>query len=352
MKKYFFLILISVLFLGCNKSPVAEKLPVTVKQNLNLLQQNPQFVMYLNFANMRNSDFWKTFASDSVLKAENELGSLLNIFKNATGVSVTGGLDELYFANSWNEDNSIVLKGDFKKEKLDEYLKNDTNYAKEVIPGSATLYIQKEKNLIFFLKDVNTICASNYRNRINEMMKMSDTSTNGLLSNTEIIRVIENTYYKSSVFMVSNEKSFIRGIFSNFLDTKLKGQDIQRDSMGIPITKDSSSQKVQTIPGEISKSVISLALSTKMEKDLKVSVQFEFADAVAAENFSKIMSGIISLSKISVSMKKDKTLSPGEKILDNIEINPYGNFTQLKLLISKDNIEDFRKFNILGSQGL
>ena len=73
---------------SCNVKPESQPLPISDKSTLNLLQENPQFVMYMNFKNMRRTDFWKGNVSDSLLNAEKTFGSLLNTFKTASGGSI------------------------------------------------------------------------------------------------------------------------------------------------------------------------------------------------------------------------------------------------------------------------
>jgi hypothetical protein len=112
MKKVFILLCLLCLA-GCNSKPSPDKLPASVKSVFNLLVEKPQFVMYFNFGNMRNTQFWKDNISDSVLSAENTLGSILGTFREATGVSISQGLDEMFYTNSWLGENAIVLKGHY-----------------------------------------------------------------------------------------------------------------------------------------------------------------------------------------------------------------------------------------------
>ncbi len=112
--KFHFLIFIFIFLTvlnSCNFKPDPQPLPLSVSSTLNLLQENPQFVMYLNFKSMRRTEFWKKNISDSLLNAEKTFGSLLHTFKLATGASISDGLDELYYSNSWFGENAIVMKG-------------------------------------------------------------------------------------------------------------------------------------------------------------------------------------------------------------------------------------------------
>src|SRR5690349_3092135 len=112
IRKYLLLLIIincSLLIISCSKKLDPDPLDINVKQNLALLQQDPQFVMYFNFKKMRDTKFWETFISDSLFNSERNFGSFLNVLKEATGVSINNGIDELYFSNSWIGDNALVI---------------------------------------------------------------------------------------------------------------------------------------------------------------------------------------------------------------------------------------------------
>ncbi len=221
-----FILFASVFLFSCSKNPTPEPIPLSVKSNFNLLQKDPQFVLYINFKSMNKTAFWKQNVSDSLLNSERTFGSLLNTFKTATNASISDGLDELYYSNSWMGENSIVLKGIFDKKKLDGYLENDSNFTKTKYNDGTIVYMKTDNRLYFFFKDNVTICASNYLNIIDEMMAVKDTSNTGLASNTEMVNTIEKIFHKESLWMISKEQMFIRGIFVNFLQSKLESQGL------------------------------------------------------------------------------------------------------------------------------
>src|SRR5690349_21696957 len=110
----------SLLIVNCSKKLDPDPLPLTVKQNLALLQSDPQFVMYFNFKKMRATQFWEQFLSDSVFSAERNFGGFLSLLNQAAGVSISNGIDEMYFSNSWIGDNAIVVKGTFDRKRVND----------------------------------------------------------------------------------------------------------------------------------------------------------------------------------------------------------------------------------------
>ncbi len=350
LRRFLIFILFPLFLFGCGNDSSNEKLTATVRQTLSLLQENPQFVMYMSFKNMRQTDFWKTYVSDSIIKAESELGGMLNVFKNATDASISNGLDEIYISNSWEGENSFVLRGSFNKDKLKSYAESDTNLYKETFDDGITVYSHREKNLFFFLKDNGTICASNFPSRIKEMRDVKDTSQTGILKNPEVLSAIENSYFKNSFWLVSTESSFIRGIFSNFIESKSKSypdtSSFEIDTNKIKSSGQDTVNKQDIMLRNLSKAVKSVCLSGKMSSDLKVTVQFGFPDETNALNFSKMLSGMIALSKLAASATKNEN-APGMKIIENMKIDYEKNQTRIFLEITKDNIEAFRSYNFM-----
>ncbi|MBI5403194.1 MAG: hypothetical protein HY959_07315 [Ignavibacteriae bacterium] len=352
MKKIVFLFSIfSILFLiGCSSRPAPEKLPLSVKSTLPLLQETPQFLMYMNFKEMRKSEFWKQNISDSVFNAERNFGSLLYTFKLATGASISEGIDELFFSNAWLGENSLVLKGVFDKAKLDSYITKDTLFKKTARPDGLNLYVYSGNGLYFFFKDNFTICASNYMKRIEEMISVTDTSQNsGLMKNKELVNAIEEAVYKDQIWMLSTEKAFIRGILTNFIQDKSSGSD--KDNYGYSDSSkanpDSLNRVEDKILNDMYKNINSFIMSGKMKEELKFIVQFECKDSKSSDSFEKILNGMIALVKLSSNTKKGKGSSAAENILDNISIKSYDKSLQINININQKNISDFRQNTLL-----
>jgi len=338
----------ALLTFSCGKTPTPEKLPETIREKFDLIQKEPQFIMYLNFKDMRKTDFWKNVIGDSVLKAESEFGGILDVFFKATGASISEGLDEFILANSWDEKNTIILTGVFNKDKLNGYVKSDSNFTSLSIQNT-TVYVHKEKNLYFYLKENSLICASNYLSRLEETLTVNDTSRKTLNDNPEMIKIIQNTTYKNSIWLVTNQKTFIRGLLMNL--TFGNKSSLTPDSTGM---SDSSEAEIpdprlnqnNTYFETVYQNINSLSLSTKMEDELKVMVQFEFVDGNKADEFTKILNGIITLARLTSGGKtKDE---PAQNVLEDIEVVSGENFSYIRINITSANIEGFRKMNVIG----
>ena len=351
MKKFYitaiklFLLFFAAMSFSCGSRPSVEKLPMTTKQVFALLPEKPQFVMYVNFKTMRISDFWKQNISDSVLSGENAMGSILNVFKSATGASISDGLDEMFFANSWTGENAIILKGSFDRNKINSYLANDTVFKKTATPDGITVYTHLNSNLAFFLKDNFTLCASNYQRQIDYMKTVTDTSNSGLLSNQELMKSIEPVIYKDNFWIVSTEKMFIRGIFANFTDMK-SGKDISRENMSdtlIDSKKDSLSRTDDVLMNKLYDKVNSVSLCGKMKGELNIIMQFECVDKDATAYVTKLFNGIVGLAKLTSSARKDKKETPFTKILNEINISTYENSVQISSKVTGEDIREFRE---------
>lgn len=346
--RFLILLLAAAGLFSCGKTPAPERLHETVRENFRLIQKHPQFIMYLNFKDMRKTNFWKTVINDSIIKAESEFGGILNVFKESTGASISEGLDEFILANSWDEKNTIILRGVFNKDKLDAYVKSDSSYATMPTQSGTIIYVNKEKNLYFYLNENSVICASNYLSRIEETLSVTDTSKTTLNDNPQMIKIIENTLYKNSIWMVTNQKTFIRGLLMNFSigDKTLSADSIHLTDSLNKIPEDTTTHIDRNYFENIYQNINSFALSTKMDDNLQAAIQFEFADEMKAEEFTKVLNGMIALSRISAgAVQKD---NPVQKVLENIDVITSYNYSFIKVRITMENINEFRGLNLMG----
>ncbi len=303
--------------------------------------------MYMNFKNMSRTDFWKKNISDSLLNAEKTFGSLLNTFKLATGASISEGVDELYYSNSWIGENAIVLKGIFDKNKLNNYLASDSLFSVTKNANGIKIYIKNDNGLYFFFRDDFTICASNYLKQIDAMIETEDTSRTGLLLNQNILDAISSIIYKQDLWMVSTEKIFIRGIFQNFIQTSSGKNTIENDSLNNSnsINQNDSSQTEEKLSVEnLYKTLNSISFSAKMNTDLKFLIQGECIGVESSKYLASILNGVITVAKLS-SVGNEKSSYP--KVLDKLKLERYDKEVLIDLNIDENNLNELRKTNFM-----
>jgi hypothetical protein len=331
---------------GCGKKLDPDPLPLTVKQNLAMLQSDPQFVMYFNFKKMRDTKFWGQFISDSLFSAERNFGSFLGLLKQSAGVSISAGIDELYFSNSWIGENALVVKGTFDRKKVSDYVSADTLYNKIDYPGGITVYKHLETNFNFYFKDDFTLCASNYLKQIENTFSVTDTSTTGLLTNTGAMKEIEQIKYKENLWMFSGQKLFIRGIFENFSDLNKKKQKLpggEGDELMNPADTTESNENSQLY--DIYKSISAVSFSLKMTDDLEIVMQNICENNNAATELKNRMEAVIALAKLSTSLSGKKPSSI-IKLLDKVEIDVFDNTTLLDAKLNEAEIKEIRQQKI------
>ncbi len=323
---------------SCSKKLDPDPLSLTVKQNLAFLQSDPQFVMYFNFQKMRETKFWQQFISDSLFSSERNFGSFLNVLKEATGVSITNGIDELYFSNSWIGENALVVKGTFDKKRVDDYINNDTLYTKVSYPNGITVYKQTETNFNFYFKDDFTVCASNYLKQIEKTFTVTDTSQTGVLTNPDLLKNIEQIKFKENLWMISTQKLFIRGIFENFSDMSKSKSGVENDSLMMPdTTQTETSDELYSIYKKIN----AVAFSMKMTDDLEITMQNECEDNPSANELKNRFEAVIALAKLSSSFIQKKP-SPIINLLDKVEINVFDKTTLLDAKLDEKDITEIR----------
>ncbi len=348
INKYSFL-LFTVCFLliaGCSRRFEPEPLSLSVKQNLALLQTNPQFVMYFNFKKMRETEFWQIFISDSLFNSERNFGNFLTTLKDVTGVSISNGIDELYFSNSWIGDNAMVVKGIFDKNRINEYVKTDTLFTKIPYPNGITVYNQVEAHFYFYFKDEFTVCASNYISQIESTFEVKDTTQAGLLTNADAMRTLERIKYKDNLWMMSGQKLFIRGIFENFseLGKTNKNKQPESSNMDSLVTEDSTGEKQYDLLGLYDK-IEAVSFSLMMTGDLDIVMQNECADNNSAIELKNKIDAVIALSKLSsqFSKKKDKTMLD---ILDKIDLSVHDKTMMIEVKLKDEQVASIREKKI------
>jgi hypothetical protein len=339
---YLFIIYCSILFINCGKKLNPEPLSLKVRQNLALLQAEPQFVMYFNFKKMRETDFWKQFVSDSLFSRDRNFGAILGILSQSTGSTISNGIDELYFSNTWLGENAIVVKGTFDRNKVNDFISGDSLYTKLSYPNGIVVYKQVENNFNFYFKDNFTVCCSNYLKQIENTFTITDTSQTGLLTNEGTIKDIERIKYKDNLWMFSNQKLFIRGIFENFADMgKTKKNQMPgagKDSLNIDTTGNEDSGNDLY---EVYKKIGSVSISVKMTDALELVMQNECEDVQSAGELKNRVEGIIALAKLSSTFTKKK---PGEiiKLLDKVETEQFDKTVLLNAKLKEDEIKEIR----------
>ncbi|KXK02417.1 MAG: hypothetical protein UZ04_CHB001001710 [Chlorobi bacterium OLB4] len=317
--------------------PVPEKLPLSVKENLRYLQPDAQFIMYFNFRNMRQSEFWNAHISDSIFAGENSFGTLLNIFRESTGASISKGLDELYYSNSWIGDNAILMKGDFDSERFKQVIQNDSAYLTKVYPNGIILYNNIENGLYIFFKDKFTICSSNILSQIEYMMQISDTTgMPGMKESSGLYHAVDRAMYKSNIIMAATEKTFIRGIFLNYLESQALSGEYNKPDSVVSFEKD--------LRGFYER-VDFVTFSVMLRDDLTFAIQVGCKDSKDAEFLRRTVNGLITLSKLSAAGDKEDVQ---KDFLNSITNKVYDKELLIQMKITDSNLETFRK-NLLYS---
>jgi hypothetical protein len=339
-----FVICYLLLVNGCSKKLDPDPLPLTVKQNLALLQADPQFVMYFNFKKMRDTKFWEQFLSDSVFSAERNFGGFLSLLKQAAGVSISSGIDEMYFSNSWIGDNAIVVKGTFDRKRVNDYVTADTLYSKIDYPNGITVYKQVDANLNFYFKDDFTLCASNYLKQIENTFTVTDTTTAGLLTNFNLMKEIELIKHKENLWMISNQKLFIRGIFENFSDMSKKKKSVMpgggegNDSL---MASDTTQNDDTNELFSIYKKINSVSFSVKMSDELEIVMQNQCEDKNSATELKNRMEAVIALAKLSSTLSGKKPPA-AIKLLEKVETNVFDNTVLIEAKLNDKDVKEIR----------
>jgi len=253
----------------------------------------------------------------------------------------------MYFSNSWIGDNAMVVKGTFDRKRVNDYVTADTLYTKIDYPNGITVYKQVDANLNFYFKDDFTLCASNYLKQIENTFTVTDTSTAGLLTNFNLLKEIEQIKHKENLWMISNQKLFIRGIFENFSDMNKKKSSVlpggePSDSLSL---SDTTQNENMNELFSIYKKINSVAFSLKMTDDIEIIMQNQCEDNNSATELKNRMEAVIALAKLSTTLSGKKPPA-AIKLLDKVETEVYDNTVILEAKLSESDIKELRQQKI------
>jgi hypothetical protein len=197
-------------------------------------------------------------------------------------------------------------------------------------------------NFIFYFKDEFTVCASNDLKQVENTMQISDTSAAGLLTNEGAMRTIERIKYKDNLWMMSNQKLFIRGIFENFEEIGEEGTN--KPPRGeIPDVNDTTSAGSE-LKG-IYRNIEGISFSVRMTGDLELMMQNECKDEESAGELKNKIEGIIALAKLSGQFSK-KNEGPVLRILDRTQVDRFERTVVVNVKFNEEQITEIRKQDI------
>jgi hypothetical protein len=180
-------------------------------------------------------------------------------------------------------------------------------------------------------------------------MDVKDTSTAGLLMNPDAMQAIENILYKEHLWMMSNQKLFIRGIYENFYDVNALGKFSPPELSESDTTQIADTSKIKEGLIDFSsvyEKINAVSFSLKMSDDIELNMQNECGEDKSAEELKNLLDGVIALTKISTKLSQ-KRPSAVLNLLENIKINSYGKTVLLELNITEKQVAEIRKQRIL-----
>ena len=240
----------------------------------------------------------------------------------------------------------MVIKGTFDKNKINDYIKSDTNYSKQTYADNITVYTNSLMHFYFYFKDDFTVCSSNYLDQLEKTFNVKDTTKAGLLTNENALKVIENIKYKDNLWMMSNQKLFIRGIFENFENMSAGKEGVEQNKIHADSSKIPDSTKKSGFDiSSFYQKVTAVAFSVKMSDGLELIMQNICEDENSAAELKNRTEAIIALAKLSAQLSKKKSEAI-IKLLDKIDIRNYDNDLVLGTKIDPRQVEDIRKQKI------
>ncbi len=315
MKKRIVIILILCLsgasFIGCAKHNEYSPISKSQWKIFSLIPKESQAVMYINYDDVKESDFWNSHFKPYF--DQSEVKAWLNKFRKRTGLKLTDYASEIISASSSNGTNFAAIS--FKKEiKNIHILFNDKEkFTAEVQSGKTIYQLKNWENERFIFFNDSTLAMFNDKQYANDVINNKNES---LKLNFDFIDLIEKIKIKNQYWLAVNDQeitaSIIKKIIGGF--DKIPGHEALNSINKITLSADFNN-------------------GIKIESDLICS-NSKNAYLLTAGITSAIAMGIIS----------DKNYFLGQ-LTKNMKVSAGSKLVELSLQLSKNEIKELNKLS-------
>jgi hypothetical protein len=159
--------------------------------------------------------------------------------------------------------------------------------------------------------------------------------------------VIEGIKYKENLWMMSDQKLFIRGIFENL--SQMNKPENEKAPGSLPMDSlfaADTSKNNESVITNLYQKIKAVSFSLKMTDKLDLVMQNECEDVNSAKDLKNRVDGIVALAKLSaqLSLKKQSSIL---KVLDKLNSSVDEKTLFLEMNLDEQQITDIRKQKVL-----
>jgi hypothetical protein len=301
--------LVTLSFWQCETNEVGQ-VPKTIRGDLALLPDSSIGVGYINLKSLRESPFYSDFEESLFDRPFKD--PEYQEFQGATDFDVRTDLDEIYFSlntkdNIHGDPQMLVsARGRFNEDKIIDFVnvQSENHEVGSMEYGDYTLYIPKEKKLIFCFPDQQRLVFGSEDLVKNWLDRYSSTSDENL--NKNLSRQLDMLEYKNGAWFILDTEPIMERITE-----KISQHPEGRRFQGITALQH-------------------LNFSADFDDNLKFSSVGRFSDQEKAQLFHDAVKGAIATAKLTMSadrqavdvLNKIKVSNDNDKIRIRFELTP------------------------------
>ena len=159
--------LLLALFLigGCEKNEIIEPLTSTQKEAFNYLPGESRFVVFMNFEELKKTDFWDNYFKSSILENKSD-EQRFRKFERGTGVGLNKGISKIFISSTRNFRSAALIILDKNSRKIKTNFDSYSGFIKENINNKSVYKLNGEFPLQFYFVNDSILLAASSLNYI------------------------------------------------------------------------------------------------------------------------------------------------------------------------------------------
>ncbi len=307
MKKIWLLFLLIILsFFGCKRNEEYKPISKNQWEIFAFIPKDSKTVTYLNYENVRSSEFWNGFFKNYFNQSEAKVW--LRYFKRKTGLKLESSINELITSSTLDSKKflALSLKGDLKK--LRKLFNDKSKFSSKMLAGRKVFQFRKSNSELYFFINDSTLAMFSERK---ELIDVLGNKNESLRSNKDFVNLIKKIKQKNHYWTAVNDKRTTAAVIDKIIGN----------------TND--------WPGsEVIKSIKQFTLSANLDNN--INIQSELI-CESKKNAYLLTAGISSALAMGIISSKNNLLG---KLTKNLSVSSNNNAVELQMQLSKNEIKE------------
>ena len=201
----FVLILATItwLFGGCAKQKETSPIPQNQLKMLDILPNKDEYLVYLNLAELRKTQYWDSFLDSSVMNTKT--GLWLKSIQNTSNIPIVKSISEVYLCKTISGVNVVGILFDNNKASIKNHFEALKKLEHSTVLGNKIYSVENPKNIFFyFVNDSTLLLVDN----ISYVKNMASGKIKSAKSDKRLMNVIKSVSLKNHFWLVSEKSGF------------------------------------------------------------------------------------------------------------------------------------------------